>query len=37
MGYATAMAVVLFVEIVGLTVAIFCGSGRWVYYEGGVR
>jgi multiple sugar transport system permease protein len=37
MGYASAMAVVLFLVIVGLTVAVFRSSGRWVYYEGGVR
>ncbi|MHB0878831.1 MAG: carbohydrate ABC transporter permease [Anaerolineae bacterium] len=37
MGYASAMAVVLFVVIVSLTVVIFRSSGRWVYYEGGMR
>lgn len=37
MGYASAMAVVLFVVIMALTLAIFKSSGRWVYYEGGAR
>ena len=37
MGYASAMAVVLFIVIMLLTVAIFRSSGRWVYYEGGLR
>jgi len=37
MGYASAMAVVLFLVIVALTAAIFRSSGRWVYYEGGMR
>ncbi len=37
MGYASAMAVVLFLVIMCLTVLIFRSSGRWVYYEGGVR
>ncbi len=37
MGYASAMAVVLFVVIMGLTLLIFRSSGRWVYYEGGAK
>jgi len=37
MGYASAMAVVLFLVIMGLTLLIFRSSGRWVYYEGAVR
>ncbi|MHB0876941.1 MAG: carbohydrate ABC transporter permease [Anaerolineae bacterium] len=37
MGYASAMAVALFVVIMSLTVLIFRSSGRWVYYEGGMR
>jgi multiple sugar transport system permease protein len=37
MGYASAMAVVLFTVIMLLTVVIFRSSGRWVYYEGGLR
>ncbi len=37
MGYASAMAVVLFLVIMALTLAIFASSGRWVYYEGGRR
>ncbi|MGQ9555937.1 MAG: carbohydrate ABC transporter permease, partial [Anaerolineae bacterium] len=37
MGYASAMAVVLFIVIMLLTLAIFRSSGRWVYYEGGLR
>ncbi len=37
MGYASAMAVVLFLVIMALTVAIFVSSGRWVYYEGATR
>lgn len=37
MGYASAMAVVLFTVIMAFTFAIFRSSGRWVYYEGGVR
>ena len=37
MGYASAMAVVLFTVIMILTLLIFRSSGLWVYYEGGVR
>jgi multiple sugar transport system permease protein len=37
MGYASAMAVVLFLVIMALTVGIFRSSGRWVYYEGATR
>jgi multiple sugar transport system permease protein len=37
MGYASAMAVVLFIVIMLVTVGIFRSSGRWVYYEGAVR
>jgi len=34
MGYASAMAVLLFLAILGLTLLIFRSSGRWVYYAG---
>ncbi len=37
MGYASAMAVALFIVIMLVTLAIFRSSGRWVYYEGGTR
>ncbi len=37
MGYASAMAVVLFIVIMIITVVIFKSSGRWVYYEGARR
>ena len=37
MGYASAMAVVLFLVIMAATLLIFRSSGRWVYYEGGRR
>jgi multiple sugar transport system permease protein len=37
MGYASAMAWVLFVIILALTLLVFRSSGRWVHYEGGVR
>ena len=37
MGYASAMAVVLFLVIMALTLLIFRSSGRWVYYEGARR
>ncbi len=37
MGYASAMAVLLFLVITTLTLLIFKSSGRWVYYEGGAR
>ena len=35
MGYASAMAWILFVIILICTLVIFRSSGRWVYYEGG--
>jgi multiple sugar transport system permease protein len=34
MGYASAMAVVLFVVVLLLTLLIFRTSRYWVYYEG---
>jgi multiple sugar transport system permease protein len=34
MGYASAMAVLLFIAILLLTLLIFRSSGRWVYYAG---
>ncbi|MBN1285491.1 MAG: sugar ABC transporter permease [Anaerolineae bacterium] len=34
MGYASAMAWILFVVIVAFTVILFRSSGRWVYYGG---
>ncbi len=35
MGYASAMAVVLFVAVLALTLVIFRTSRYWVFYEGG--
>ena len=35
MGYASAMAWIMFLLIFGLTVIQFRLAGRWVYYEGG--
>jgi len=37
MGYAAALAVILFITILLVTLVIFRSSGRWVYYEGGTR
>jgi len=37
MGYASAMAWILFVIIVVLTFVVFRSSGRWVFYQGGGR
>ena len=37
MGYASAMAWVLFAIILGLTLAVFKSSAMWVYYEGDRR
>jgi len=37
MGHASAMALVLFVVLLVITVALVKSSGRWVYYEGGER
>lgn len=37
MGYASAMAWVMFGIIIALTLLIFRSSPLWVYYEGGVR
>jgi multiple sugar transport system permease protein len=34
MGYASALAWVLFVIILGLTLLVLGSAGRWVYYEG---
>ena len=34
MGYASAMAWVLFLIVLGLTVLIFVTSGKWVFYQG---
>ncbi|GIP35384.1 carbohydrate ABC transporter permease [Paenibacillus sp. J2TS4] len=34
MGYASAMAWILFIVIMGLTVLIFATSKRWVHYQG---
>jgi ABC-type sugar transport system permease subunit len=36
MGYASALAWLLFVIVLGLTVILFRTAGRWVY-EGGTR
>ena len=35
MGYASAMAWLLFVAVVAVTLAAFLSSGRWVFYYGG--
>src|SRR5690606_27728570 len=35
MGYASAMAVVLFIVLIGVTLILVRTSGSWVYYEGG--
>lgn len=37
MGYASAMAWVLFLIILGLTALVFRSSSMWVYYEGELR
>ncbi|GHO47350.1 carbohydrate ABC transporter permease [Ktedonospora formicarum] len=37
MGYASALAWILFVLIIAITFIQFALAGRWVYYEGGVR
>jgi multiple sugar transport system permease protein len=37
MGYASALAVVLFLAILVVTLAIFRSANAWVYYEGGSR
>jgi multiple sugar transport system permease protein len=37
MGYASALAVVLFLAILVITLAIFRSSSAWVFYEGGNR
>jgi len=37
MGYASAMAWVLFIIVLVLTLMVFRSSDRWVYYEGGVK
>lgn len=37
MGYASALAWILFAIILGLTLLQLWGSRRWVYYEGGER
>ena len=37
MGYASAIAWVMFVIILVLTLAVFRSSQAWVYYEGEVR
>lgn len=34
MGYASAMAWLLFAFVLSITLVIFVSSGRWVYYEG---
>ena len=35
MGYASALAWVLFVLVMALTLVVFRSSNRWVHYEGG--
>jgi multiple sugar transport system permease protein len=37
MGYASALAWILFLLILGLTLLIVRSSGRWVYYEGAME
>lgn len=37
MGYAAAMAWILFVIVLALTLVVFKTSGKWVYYEGQLR
>lgn len=37
MGYASALAWVLFLIIAGLSFLVFRSSSRWVFYEGGAR
>src|SRR5579884_773470 len=37
MGYASAMAWVLFLIVLALSMLVFRSSDRWVHYEGGVR
>jgi multiple sugar transport system permease protein len=37
MGYGSAMAWVLFLIVLVLTLLVFRSSGRWVYYEGGMK
>ena len=37
MGYASALAVVLFLAVLAVTMVIFWTSGRWVYYEAASR
>src|SRR5579883_760775 len=37
MGYASAMAWILFIIILVLTALVFRSSGRWVHYEGSVK
>lgn len=37
MGYASAMAVLLFLLVLGMTAIVFRTSGRWVYYAGGAE
>ncbi len=34
MGYASAMAWILFVIVMACTLLIFRSSARWIYYEG---
>lgn len=37
MGYASALAWIIFLIIAGLSLLVFKSSARWVYYEGGDR
>jgi multiple sugar transport system permease protein len=37
MGYASALAVFIFLVILGLTLLVFRSSGAWVYYESEAR
>jgi len=35
MGYASALAWILFIIVITLTAIVFKTSGRWVFYAGG--
>ncbi len=37
MGYASALAWLMFIMIVALTALVFRATGNWVYYEGNIR
>src|SRR5262249_45023464 len=35
MGYSSPLALILVAIVIGLTIAVFKSSGRWVFYAGG--